>query len=238
MARPPETLEITAVSGRQGSHGRGERIEHPGWTRPGGRWLHRERRPRPLTSYPLGRKRLVPTLTTASVARLLGSTLATIEAELGALPEAVGAWHPAPGEWCINETLGHLIEAERRGFAGRVRAILEAEAEPELDNWDQAAVARARRDCEQPAPALVREFVELRRASIPLVVGLRAPDLERGGRHPEVGRLTVGELLHEWVHHDRNHVRQLLGNVQAYVWPAMGNAQRFSRSSTTSSAEE
>jgi len=32
------------------------------------------------------------------------------------------------------------------------------------------------------------------------------------------------------MHHDRNHVRQALANVQAYVWPAMGNAQKFSAS--------
>ena len=37
-----------------------------------------------------------------------------------------------------------------------------------------------------------------------------------------------GDLIHEWVHHDRNHVRQVLANVQGYVWPAMGNAQKFS----------
>jgi hypothetical protein len=38
----------------------------------------------------------------------------------------------------------------------------------------------------------------------------------------------VADLLHEWVHHDRNHLKQLLANVQAFVWPHMGNAQRFS----------
>jgi hypothetical protein len=32
------------------------------------------------------------------------------------------------------------------------------------------------------------------------------------------------------MHHDRNHLRQLLANVQAGVWPHMGNAQRFSDS--------
>jgi hypothetical protein len=39
----------------------------------------------------------------------------------------------------------------------------------------------------------------------------------------------VEDLLHEWVHHDGNHLRQALGNVQAYVWPKMGNARRFTR---------
>ena len=48
-------------------------------------------------------------------------------------------------------------------------------------------------------------------------------------RAPDVGRLTVDDLLHEWVHHDGNHLRQALGNVQAYVWPNMGNARRFTR---------
>jgi hypothetical protein len=33
--------------------------------------------------------------------------------------------------------------------------------------------------------------------------------------------------MHEWVHHDRNHLKQLLANVQARVWPEMGNARRF-----------
>jgi hypothetical protein len=54
-----------------------------------------------------------------------------------------------------------------------------------------------------------------------------AADLDRAGQHPTVGLLRVRDLLQEWVHHDRNHVRQALANVQAYVWPAMGNSQKF-----------
>jgi hypothetical protein len=54
-------------------------------------------------------------------------------------------------------------------------------------------------------------------------------DLGRSARHPTVGRLSIAELLAEWVHHDRNHLKQIFANVQAYVWPHMGNAQRFSR---------
>jgi hypothetical protein len=38
----------------------------------------------------------------------------------------------------------------------------------------------------------------------------------------------VNDLLHEWVHHDRAHLKQILANVQAYVWPEMGGAQAFS----------
>jgi hypothetical protein len=141
------------------------------------------------------------------VARLLESAAAAIRAEFAALTDDVLAWHPAAGEWCAKEVLGHLIESERRGFAGRIRLILSGD-EPGLEAWDQGEVARARRDCERPASVLIAE-------------------LERGGRHPKVGHLRVADLLHEWVHHDRNHMRQLLANIQAAAWPHMGNARRF-----------
>ena len=53
--------------------------------------------------------------------------------------------------------------------------------------------------------------------------------LVRAALHPTVGRISVGDILQEWVHHDRNHIKQALAAVQAYVWPAMGNTQKFSR---------
>src|SRR6185369_6913442 len=151
----------------------------------------------------------VRALAPSEVARLIESAAAAIRAEFAAHPDDVLAWHPAPGEWCAKEVLGHLIEAERRGFAGRIRLILSSD-EPRLEAWDQTAIARARGDCGRPPAALIAELDALRRESIALVAGLRAADLGRGALHPKVGRLDVSELLHEWVHHDRNHLRQLL----------------------------
>ena len=161
------------------------------------------------------------------VAALLRAALTTLTAELGALPERLAAWHPAPGEWCVKEIVGHLIEAERRGFAGRLRILL-AENDPALQTWEQNEVARARGDCARPLAALLDELATLRRESATLVAGLGDADLGRGGRHPRVGVLRVGDLLQEWVHHDRNHIKQAMANVQAFVWPAMGNSQKFS----------
>ena len=166
------------------------------------------------------------TLTPVEVAACLEAAMATLRAELGALPERVLAWHPAEGEWCAKEVVGHLIEAERRGFAGRIRIILGAER-PALQAWDQTEVARTRRDCGRPMAALLDELAGLRRESAALVRALREIDLDRAGQHPKVGPLRVRDLLAEWVHHDRNHIRQALANVQAYVWPGMGNAQKF-----------
>jgi hypothetical protein len=167
-------------------------------------------------------------LSALDVAALLRAVAAQLTAELSALPEVVVRHHPAAGEWCAKEVLGHLIEAERRGFAGRIRTIL-AEDRPTFVGWEPADVARERRDCEQDVRELLVEFGALRDESANLVAALHVADLSRGGDHPKVGFLTVGDLLAEWVHHDRNHLRQIHANVQSVVWPHMGNAQKFSQ---------
>ncbi|MEA2608897.1 MAG: hypothetical protein QOJ75_1140, partial [Chloroflexota bacterium] len=51
----------------------------------------------------------------ARIADLLAASATTIVAEVEALGPA-GGWRPEPGEWSANECVGHLIEAERRGF--------------------------------------------------------------------------------------------------------------------------
>jgi DinB superfamily len=169
-----------------------------------------------------------PALTPRQVADLLSAAVTTLRAELAATPAAALAWHPAAGEWCAKDVVGHLIEAERRGFAGRIRQILAGES-PALEAWDPDEVARARRDCERGGSELVAELSTLREDSVALVTELGASDLGRGGQHPTVGLLRVGDLLHEWVHHDRNHLRQIHANLQAFVWAHMGNARRFSQ---------
>jgi hypothetical protein len=164
----------------------------------------------------------------AALAELLEASATTIAAEMRSLGDDA-RWHPAAGEWCANEVLGHILEAERRGFNGRIRTIL-AETDPLLAGWDQVAIAAARNDCDRDPEALLAEFLAIRAESVDLVRSLAPGDLVRSGEHAVVGRLSVGDVAAEWVHHDRNHVRQMLANSQARVWQQMGNAQRFSAS--------
>jgi hypothetical protein len=166
-------------------------------------------------------------VTPNEIADLLEMSGRSFAGALRALQPEVASWHPADGEWCVNECVGHVIEAEKRGFAGRIRIILGAD-NPRLATWDQAAAEKARRDCEREPSELLAELEPLRSDSVELVRSLRPELLTRPGNHPDVGALTVGDLLHEWVHHDGNHLRQALANVQAYMWPRMGNARRFS----------
>ena len=167
-------------------------------------------------------------MTPGEVADLLGSSGQAFASTLNAIPPGVASWHPAPGEWCVNEVVGHVIVTEKIGFAGRVRVILGAD-EPDLPKYDRDGLQKTRDDCARDPKALAHEVLEVRGQSLELIRSLGPEQLQRGGLHPDVGRLTVDDLLHEWVHHDGNHLRQALANVQAYVWPNMGNARRFSR---------
>jgi len=169
-------------------------------------------------------------LTSTQIADLLAASAATVIAEIIALGDD-GGWRPEPGEWSANECVGHLIEAERRGFAGRIRSILATDRPDipaDLESWDPPAVAEARRDHLRSGAELAAEFDALRADAVRLVRSLKAADMARVGIHPHVGPLRVDEVLGEWVHHDRNHIRQMLGVTQARVWSQMGNARRFS----------
>jgi hypothetical protein len=160
-------------------------------------------------------------------AALLGTMPIFLQAEFAVAPETLLRWRPAREEWCLLEVVGHLIETEERGFAGRIRTIL-TEERPRFTTWDPSTVARERQDEQRDPAELLAEFIRRRTSGVALLETLTANDLSRGGDHPEVGFLTVNDLLHEWIHHDANHLRQMLANIQSYTWPSMGNAQRFS----------
>src|SRR3970282_841606 len=95
-----------------------------------------------------------PILTPAHTAALLRASIATLRAEAEALGPDGARWHPAPGEWCLNEVVGHIIEAERRGFSGQIQRILEQPGR-KLPTWDPEQVARERRDCDRDGRELI-----------------------------------------------------------------------------------
>ena len=163
-------------------------------------------------------------LTPEEVASLLRATGDSVRSELTGMADDVASWHPKPGEWCVNECVGHIIETEARGFAGRIQRILEVPGRIER-SWDQAQVQRDRNDDVRPMAEILESFSDMRAESIKMIEGLMNTDLDKACVHEEVGELRVEDLLHEWVYHDANHHRQLLAVLQAYVWPALGNGR-------------
>jgi hypothetical protein len=169
-----------------------------------------------------------PSLALARIATLLASTPSVLETQIGSMGEELAAWHPAPGEWCAKQVVGHLIEAERRSFVGRITTVLDSPAQL-LEAWEPDPLAAARGDCDRPRHELLAEFSAARSASVRLVRSLPPDGLDRAARHPTVGALTISSILHHWIRHDHNHLRQIQGNVLERVWRHCGNARRFSQ---------
>src|SRR5262245_8507625 len=92
-------------------------------------------------------------LESGEVAALLAASGAALSSEIESLPPALLTWQPGPEEWCALQVIGHLIETEKRGFAGRIRTIL-AQPGVRLSGWDPDAVASERRDAERDPDAL------------------------------------------------------------------------------------
>ena len=160
------------------------------------------------------------------VQQAVQATPQLLRVELRHLPADTLRWRPAPEEWCINEVIGHLIACDENGFAGRIQSILN-EDQPQLVAWDVAETVILRRDAERNGMELVEELAAMRRENTQFITGLSPEQLQRSGIHPMIGELQVVDLLFEWIHHDRNHIKQILTNLQDYIWPSMGNSQKF-----------
>jgi hypothetical protein len=163
------------------------------------------------------------------VATFLLSTPVVLRELLHALPAGAATWHPGAGKWCIQEVVGHLVEADTRDFVGRIRLMLDQD-EPRLTVNDQEEVARKRHDCDKNLDDLLDEFSTVRGASVSLVSALKGGELRRGGVHPKIGHLRITHLLHDWIYHDLNHISQIRANLQGVLWAHLGNMQKFYQS--------
>lgn len=111
---------------------------------------------------------------------------------------------PALGEWSALDCLAHLVETEREVFPVRVRALLARRDFPAFDPDAQGMAPRLTAD----PTALAQSFSRLRADSLRELSSLTAADLPRTAQHAELGRVTLAELLNEWVGHDLMHTVQ------------------------------
>lgn len=113
-----------------------------------------------------------------------------------------------PETWSPFLVVGHLVHGERTDWVPRAEIILSAEERP-FEPFDRFAMLHATsgRDLD----SLLEEFTTLRRASLTWLSArsLTPADLERTGRHPELGPVTLRELLAAWVVHDLGHIAQI-----------------------------
>ena len=124
------------------------------------------------------------------------------------LPEKTLRHKPSPDKWCILEILGHLADMEIL-YAYRIRQML-ADKDPVIAPIDQDAWAKNLGYLESSPPELVALYGLNRHAALRLLRRLKAEDLQKSARHPELDhRVTVGDYVGMMSKHGANHLEQI-----------------------------
>jgi len=146
---------------------------------------------------------------------LLRRTPAVLDALLSGLPEEWTSATEGPGTWSAFDVVGHLIHGERTDWIPRARRILESgEARP-FEPFDRFAQLETSRG--QTLGELLVTFRALRARNLATLESwaLTEEDLARTGTHPELGPVTLGQLLATWTAHDLGHIAQIVRTMAA-----------------------
>jgi DinB superfamily len=128
---------------------------------------------------------------------------------LAGLPAGWVTATEGPETWSPFDVVGHLIHGERTDWIPRLEIILadgEGRAFEPFDRFAQFAESRGR-----TIEELLDTFAVLRAGNLARLASfdISPADLGRRGRHPELGTVTLEQLLATWVAHDLSHLGQI-----------------------------
>lgn len=140
---------------------------------------------------------------------ILARTPGALDAMLRGLQDGWIRANEGENTWSPFDVVGHLIHGERTDWMPRVKLVLEQGESRPFDTFDRFAQFAA--SAGRTLDSLLDEFAALRRHSLRELESLRltAADLDRRGRHPTFGVVTLRQLLATWVAHDLDHVVQI-----------------------------
>ena len=111
--------------------------------------------------------------------------------------------------WSPYDVVGHLIVGEKTDWLVRTKIILSDSENKVFVPFDRFAQLQAKQDI--PISELLTEFASLREKNLTELAALQITneDLNRTGIHPELGEVTLAQLLAAWTAHDLGHIAQI-----------------------------
>ena len=140
---------------------------------------------------------------------VLERTPASLRAMLHGLPAKYTEADEGPDTWNPIAVVGHMIHGEDADWITRARMILEVGTREEFEPFDRQA--QFKKFPGWPMDKLLDTFAARRAANITTLRSWRLSpqDLQRKGRHPALGEVTLENLLATWVAHDLGHIAQI-----------------------------
>jgi len=140
---------------------------------------------------------------------LLSRTPAALNAFLRDLPDAWTTSNEGSSTWSPLEILSHLIFGERTDWIPRARIMLQFGETRPFEPFDRSGHVREMQG--KSLPQLLDEFARARAESLDQLraFNLQPADLDRRGRHPAFGPVTLSQHLASWAAHDLTHLHQI-----------------------------
>ena len=153
---------------------------------------------------------------------ILRRTPALLNSLLHDLP---GEWilaNEGPDSWSPFDVLGHLIHGEETDWIPRAKIILEDGESRAFEPFDRFAMFEKSKG--KSLSELLAEFERSRRNSLQQLeeMNLTPELLMKPGMHPELGPVTMSQLLSAWVVHDLGHVTQIVRVMAKQYGDAVG----------------
>lgn len=141
---------------------------------------------------------------------VLERTPRVLRSLLEGLPEDLLHGNEGPETFSPFDVVGHLIHGEETDWIPRIRIILEHGESKPFAPFDRFAFRETSRG--KSLAELLAVFESLRERNIEVLkgLGLTRERLALKGTHPELGPVTLRQLLATWVAHDLGHLGQIV----------------------------
>jgi hypothetical protein len=141
---------------------------------------------------------------------ILGRTPVTLNSLLRHLPQEWALSNEGPESWSPFDVVGHLIHAEEVDWIPRAKIILDYGEKRAFEPFDRFAMFEKSRG--KSMDDLLAVFEQRRGKSLQELeeMNITPEMLEKRGKHPELGVVTLSELISTWVVHDLGHVGQIV----------------------------
>jgi hypothetical protein len=158
---------------------------------------------------------------------ILNSTPKVLGDLLQGLPPAWIENNEGENTWSPFDVVGHLIYGEQVNWIPRAKMILEFGMQKSFMPFDRFAQFEASKG--KTIAELLEKFEMLRAQNIVTLteMQLTAQDLEKQGKHPEFGSITLSQLLATWVAHDLDHIVQISRTLAKNYQEAVGPWQAY-----------
>ena len=139
---------------------------------------------------------------------ILERTPSAFDALLRGLPESWIRCDEGADTFTAFDNVGHLIHGERTDWIPRARIILAQGENRKFEPYDR--FAQVRESAGKSLAQLLDEFEQLRAQNLSTLRGwnLSEQELALQGAHPDLGLVTLRQLLATWVVHDLGHLAQ------------------------------